>query len=58
MSNEERIEEIFYQAHIAGDVDKLHQYIKEYKISHPHKTQNEIIELAHFTVKTDRMSNK
>ena len=55
MSNEERIEEIFYQAHIAGDVDKLHQYISEYKISHPHKSQSEIIELAHFRVKTDRM---
>jgi hypothetical protein len=55
MSNEERIEEIFYQAHTAGDVDTLHQYINEYKISHPHKTQSEIIELAHFRVKTDRM---
>jgi len=55
MSNEERIEEIFYQAHIAGDVDTLHQYIKEYKMSLPHKSQNEIIELAHFRVKTDRM---
>lgn len=55
MSNEERIEEIFYQAHAAGDVDTLHQYIKEYKISHPHKSQNEIIELAHFKVKMDRM---
>ena len=55
MSNEKRIEEIFYQAHTAGDVDTLRQYIDEYKISLPHKTQNEIIELAHFRVKTDRM---
>jgi len=55
MSNEERVEEIFYQAHIAGDVDILHQYIKEYKISFPYKSQNEIVELAHFRVKTDRM---
>ncbi len=29
MSNEERIEEIFYQAHTTGDVDTLHQYINE-----------------------------
>lgn len=55
MSNSERTEEIFYQAHTAGYIDILHQYINEYKISLPHKTQNEIIELAHFTVKTDRM---
>jgi hypothetical protein len=55
MSNEERIEEIFYQAYAAGDVDTLRQYIDEYKISLPHKNQNEIIELAHFRVKTDRM---
>jgi hypothetical protein len=55
MSNEERIEEILHQAHTAGYVDTLHQYINEYKISLPHKTQSEIIELAHFRVKTDRM---
>jgi len=55
MSNEERIEEIFHQAYTAGDVDVLRQYIDEYKISLPHKSQNEIIELAHFRVKTDRM---
>lgn len=55
MSNEKRVEEIFYEAHITGDVDKLHQYISEYKMSLPHKNQNEIIELAHFRVKTDRM---
>jgi hypothetical protein len=55
MSNSERIEEIFYQAYTAGYVDTLRQYIDEYKISLPYKTQNEIIELAHFRVKTDRM---
>ena len=55
MSNEERIEEIFYEAYTAGDIDTLRQYIDEYKIALPHKSQNEIIELAHFRVKTDRM---
>jgi hypothetical protein len=55
MNNSERIEEIFYEAYTAGDIDTLRQYIDEYKITLPHKSQNEIIELAHFKVKTDRM---
>jgi hypothetical protein len=28
MTNEERIEEIMYQAHAAGDVDKLHEIVR------------------------------
>ena len=57
MTNEERIEEIMYQAHAAGDVDKLHEMVKNLQMRNTDKSKRliDFYELAHFTLKTDRI---
>ena len=55
MSNEERIEEMVWQAHQAGDVDKLHEMVEKYQLSHPNKRLIDIYEMAHFHLKTNRL---
>ena len=57
MTNEERIEEIMYQEHAAGDVDKLHEIVINLQTRNTDKSKRliDFYELAHFTLKTDRM---
>ena len=58
LSNEERLEEIMYQAHAAGDVEELHKIVREYQMKNTDKSKRliDFYEIAHFRLKTDRMS--
>ena len=57
MSNEERIEEILHQAYAAGDVEEFYNLVNEYQSRNQDKSKRliDFYELAHFTLKTDRM---
>jgi len=57
MSNEERIEEILYQAHSAGDYDELLSLVKEYQSRSQDRSKRliDFYEMAHFHVKTNRL---
>ena len=56
MSNEERIEEILYQAHSAGDYDELLNLVTEYQSKNQDRTKRPIdfYEMAHFRLKFNR----
>jgi len=56
MSNEERIEEILYQAYAVGEQDELMSLVNEYKSQHQDGTKRMIdfYEMAHFRLKFNR----
>ena len=56
MSNEERIEEILYQAHAAGDVTKCYDLVNEYQSKNQDKSKRliDFYEMAHFRLKFNR----
>lgn len=53
MSNEERLEEILYQAHKRGDVDTLHSYANEYRMLYPNLRLIDYYEKAHVQIKKE-----
>lgn len=56
MTNEERIEEIMYQAYAAGDVDILHEMVRDLQMRNTDKNKRliDFYELAHFKLKAER----
>ena len=56
MSNEERIEEILYQAYAVGEQDELMNLVTEYQSKNQDKTKRPIdfYEMAHFRLKFNR----
>lgn len=56
MSNEERIEEILYQAHHTGDYNELIDLVNEYQSKNQDKSKRAIdfYEMAHFRLKFNR----
>lgn len=55
MSNEDRIEEILYQAHSRGDFEKLLELVVESEKTHPSKRKIDHYEFAHFRIRTSYM---
>jgi hypothetical protein len=55
MSNEERIEDICYQAYHRGDYDQLIALVIENEKKHPDKRRIDNFEYAHFKLKTSYM---
>ena len=55
MSNEDRIEEILYQAHHRGDFEMLLTLVNENEKRHPDKRRIEHYEYAHFRLKASYM---
>jgi len=55
MSNEERIEDICYQAYHRGDYDHLIELVVESEKINPSKRRIEHFEYAHFKIKTSYM---
>jgi hypothetical protein len=53
MSNEERLEEILYQAHQRGDLDVLEMYMLEYKRANPHMRMIDHYDMAHIKIKKE-----
>lgn len=53
MSNEERLEEILYQAHQRGDIDVLETYMFEYKQTHPNMRMIDYYDMAHIRIKKE-----
>jgi hypothetical protein len=56
MSNEERIEEIMYQAHAAGDVEEFYKLVNEYQTKNQDRSKRliDFYEMAHFRLKFNR----
>ena len=56
MSNEERLEEIMYQAHVAGDVEEFHKLVNEYQSKNQDRSKRliDFYEMAHFRLKFNR----
>ena len=56
MSNEERIEEICYQAHTVGDFKELINLVNEYQSKNQDRTKRliDFYEMAHFRLKFNR----
>jgi hypothetical protein len=56
MSNEERIEEIMYQAHMAGDVEEFYNLVSEYQSKNQDRSKRliDFYEMAHFRLKFNR----
>ena len=56
MCNEERIEEILYQAHQAGTYHELMGLVEEYQYKNQDRTKRSIdfYEMAHFRLKFNR----
>jgi hypothetical protein len=55
MNNEERIEEILYQAHSRGDFEKLLELVVESEKNYPDKRRIDHYEFAHFRIRTSYM---
>jgi len=55
MSNEDRIEDICYQAYHRNDYDKLIELVIENEKKHPDKRRIDHFEYAHFKLKTSYM---
>jgi len=55
MSNEERIEEILYQAHHRGDFETLLTLVNENEKRYPDRRRIEHYEYAHFKLKASYM---
>ena len=53
MSNEERLEEILYQAHQRGDLDILETYMLEYKQAKPNMRLIDYYDMAHTQIKKE-----
>lgn len=53
MSNEERLEEIFYQAHQRGDIDVLYGYAHDYAKQHPGLRMIDYYDMAHTQIKKE-----
>jgi hypothetical protein len=53
MSNEQRLEEILYQAHQRGDVDVLEMYMLEYKRANPYMRMIDHYDMAHIKIKKE-----
>lgn len=53
MSNEERLEEILYQAHQRGDIDVLYTYACDYVKQHPGLRMIDYYDLAHIQIKKE-----
>ena len=53
MSNEERLEEILYQAHQRGDLDVLEMYMLEYKRANPNMRLIDYYDMAHTQIKKE-----
>ena len=51
MTNEEIVEEIYYEAHTEGFIGELHKLIKELTFTHPKLTHNERVEKAYHIIK-------
>jgi hypothetical protein len=60
MSNEERIEEILYQAHVAGNVETFYDLVNQYQSRNQDKSKRliDFYEMAHFRLKTNRFNSK
>jgi len=56
MSNEERIEEMLYQAHIAGNAEEFYKLVNEYQSKNQDKSKRliDFYEMAHFRLKFNR----
>jgi len=53
MTNENRLEEILYQAHQRGDLDILEQYMLEYKRANPNLRMIDHYDMAHIRIKKE-----
>jgi hypothetical protein len=53
MTNEERLEEIIYQAHQRGDIDTLYYYVDTYKEQYPHLRMIDHYDMAHIQIKKE-----
>jgi hypothetical protein len=53
MTNEERLEEIIYQAHQRGDNDILHSYVDIYRKQHPNLRLIDYYDMAHTQIKKE-----
>ena len=53
MSNEKRLEEIFYQAYQRGDINELHAYADNYRKQHPNLRLIDYYDMAHTQIKKE-----
>jgi hypothetical protein len=53
MTNENRLEEILYQAHQRGDLDVLEQYMFEYRRANPNLRMIDYYDMAHIRIKKE-----
>jgi hypothetical protein len=53
MTNEERLEEIIYQAHKRGDITTLYSYVDIYHERHPHLRMIDHYDMAHIQIKKE-----
>jgi hypothetical protein len=53
MTNEERLEEILYQAHQRRDIDTLYYYVEDFKEQYPHLRTIDHYEMAHSRIKRE-----
>jgi hypothetical protein len=53
MTNEERLEEIIYQAHERGDIMTLHSYVDVYRERYPHLRMIDHYDMAHTQIKKE-----
>jgi hypothetical protein len=51
MTNEELIEEIYYEAHTEGFIGELNDLIREFGFTHPKLTHHERVEKAYNQIK-------
>lgn len=60
MSNEERIEEILYQAYSVGEQEELMNLVTEYQSRNQDRSKRPIdfYEMAHFRLRTNRFNTK
>jgi hypothetical protein len=51
MTNEEIVEEIYYEAHTEGFISELNNLIRELAFTHPKLTHHERVEKAYHQIK-------
>lgn len=51
MTNEQIVEEIYYEAHTEGFIDELSKLTKELEYTQPKLTHNERVERAYYMIK-------
>jgi hypothetical protein len=51
MTNEEIVEEIYFEAHTEGFIEELLSKTKELSFTHPKLTYHERVEKAYYTIK-------